>query len=303
MTGLLILAAGAGAGVGLLLVWQGLRPARRPLRRLLADLDTTRPAPAPVFPVAVAAETGWAVRLGMPAAAPLARLGLPTAGTRAALAVLGRSPEAYLAGQATAAFAGLIGPAASAALLAVGGVYLGPILPAWACLILGGLAAATPTLSVRAEAVRTRTAWRQALSAFLDLVVIALAGGAGIQEALADAAQVGTGPVFAQLREVLDEARLTRTSPWQLLAALGDRLGVDELSDLAVTVDLAGSEGARIRASLAARAEGLRARELAEIEGAANSATERMSLPVVLLFAGFLVFLGFPAVAVIATGL
>jgi hypothetical protein len=32
-------------------------------------------------------------------------------------------------------------------------------------------------------------------------------------------------------------------------------------------------------------------------------ATERMSLPVVLLFAGFLLFLGFPAVERVLTGL
>ena len=38
---------------------------------------------------------------------------------------------------------------------------------------------------------------------------------------------------------------------------------------------------------------------LAEMEATAQSATERMSLPVVLLFTGFLVLLGYPAMSLI----
>ena len=66
---------------------------------------------------------------------------------------------------------------------------------------------------------------------------------------------------------------------------------------------LAGTEGARVRASLAAKAASLRTHELAEAETADQAATERMSLPVVLLFAGFLLFLGYPAVEKVLTGL
>ena len=68
-------------------------------------------------------------------------------------------------------------------------------------------------------------------------------------------------------------------------------------------LDLAGTEGAKVRASLAAKAASLRTHELAEAETADQAATERMSLPVVLLFAGFLLFLGFPAVEKVLTGL
>jgi tight adherence protein C len=72
---------------------------------------------------------------------------------------------------------------------------------------------------------------------------------------------------------------------------------------LAASVSLAGTEGAKVRASLAAKAASLRTHELAEAETADQAATERMSLPVVLLFAGFLVFLGYPAVEKVLTGL
>ena len=68
-------------------------------------------------------------------------------------------------------------------------------------------------------------------------------------------------------------------------------------------MQLAGTEGARIRASLSAKAQALRSRQMSEAEAAAAAATERMSLPVVILFAGFLLFLAFPAVAHVLTGL
>jgi uncharacterized membrane protein len=58
-----------------------------------------------------------------------------------------------------------------------------------------------------------------------------------------------------------------------------------------------------VRPSLTAKAASLRAHELTETEAAAQAATERMSLPVVLLFAAFLVFIGFPAIARVISGL
>jgi tight adherence protein C len=64
---------------------------------------------------------------------------------------------------------------------------------------------------------------------------------------------------------------------------------------LAASIGLAGTEGARVRASLQARAVALRGRQLADAEAAAESATERMSLPVVTMATGFLLFIGYPA--------
>jgi hypothetical protein len=132
---------------------------------------------------------------------------------------------------------------------------------------------------------------------------VALAGGGGVETALADAASVGSGWAFASLRRALEEARLARQTPWVALGRLGQELGVDELSELAASVALAGTEGAKVRASLAAKSASLRTHELAEAETADQAATERMSLPVVLLFAGFLLFLGYPAVEKVLTGL
>jgi len=101
----------------------------------------------------------------------------------------------------------------------------------------------------------------------------------------------------------LDQARLARQTPWAALGRLGQQLGVIELSELAASVALAGTEGAKVRSSLAAKAASLRTHQLAEAETADQAASERMSLPVVLLFAGFLLFLGYPAVQKVLTGL
>jgi Flp pilus assembly protein TadB len=80
-----------------------------------------------------------------------------------------------------------------------------------------------------------------------------------------------------------------------VFAELGERLEVSELTELAASVSLAGTHGARIRASLAAKADALRGHQQAEVEAEAEAATERMTIPVAVLLFGFLVFIAYPA--------
>jgi tight adherence protein C len=154
-----------------------------------------------------------------------------------------------------------------------------------------------PDIAVRKKAAERRRQMRHTLTLILDLTAISLAGGAGVQQALADAAQAPHGWAAAKLRHALHVAQLTRTSPWQHLADLGRHLKVSDLSELAATLNLAGTEGAKVRASLAAKARAMRRRQLSEADGAAQAATEQMSLPVVLLFVAFLLLIGYPALA------
>jgi tight adherence protein C len=292
------LLAGIGAGLGLLAIAAGLSPRRASLASALDYLTRQRPVP-----VISLDPGGWAARAGRPAASLLASLGLPGATLRRDLAILGRPAERLLAEQATAAVTGLLLAPALTVLLAAGGVTLGWQLPAAGAIALAAAGFAAPALGVRQEAAGRRAATRHALAAFLDLVVIAIAGGAGIEAALTYAAATGQGPAFAQLRQALETARLTRQPPWQVLGQLGDELGVSELAELAASITLAGTEGAKVRASLAAKAAAMRARQLAEAEASAQAATERMSLPLVILFAGFLLLIGYPAVVHVITGI
>jgi Flp pilus assembly protein TadB len=292
------LLAGALAGLGLLAIAAGLAQRKPPLAEALAALTRE-----PARPLVTTDEGGWTARLGRPAAALLAGVGLPTAAVRRDLAVLGRPVERQLAEQATAALTGLLLVPALAGLLAIGGLRLPWQFPAVAAVALGAAGFTVPVLAVRQEAARRRAEARHALSAFLDLVVVSLAGGAGVEAALTYAGATGRGWAFGQIRGSLEAARLTRRPPWETLGQLGQELGVPELSELAASITLAGTEGARVRASLTAKAAALRTRQLADAEGTAQAATERMSLPLVLLFGGFILLIGYPAIVHVLLGL
>jgi tight adherence protein C len=299
VTGLVLL-AGAGAGLGLWLIVVGWWPRPPRLDKALVALD---PAPHPADTPALDEISGWTARAGRPAVRYLLRLGLPTAGTRRDLATIGKPVGVHLAEQATATVVGLLLPPVLAATLALLGLDPGVAIPTVALVLLAGLGFLAPKLSARSEAAKHRAGFRHALGSFLDLVVVSLAGGAGVDQALDDAATVGRGPAYAELRYALTEARLARVAPWDTLGALGERVGVEQLQQLAATVGLAGTEGAKVRTSLRSRAAALRTRQLTDAEADASAATERMSLPIVALFTGFLIFLGYPAVVAVLTGL
>jgi hypothetical protein len=82
---------------------------------------------------------------------------------------------------------------------------------------------------------------------------------------------------------------------------LGSELGVYELRELAASARLAGDHGARIRDSLSAKADSLRAHQTAMVEARAEAATEKMLLPVVALVVGMILFVGYGVVEAIST--
>ncbi|GIJ08399.1 type II secretion system F family protein [Micromonospora andamanensis] len=284
----LVLTCGLLAGLGLLLAATGLLPAHPSLTQAL---DTLRRSPAPA-PTPTPTHT----RL---LSAPLRALGLPRQRIRADLAVLQRPAALHLADQMLAVLAGMILPPVAIAVVATGGFTVATGTPVWASAAgaVGGWWLAEST--IRAEAQRRRDELRYALSAVLDLVVISLAGGAGLEQALDDACADAHGWAAQRLRHAVDTARLLRVPPWQALDQLGAETGVPELAELAATMSLAGTEGARIRDSLSVRAATLRAHQAAALEAKANAATERMSMPVMLLAAAYLLFLLYPAVTAV----
>jgi tight adherence protein C len=219
------------------------------------------------------------------------------------LLVLGIRPRPRRLDRALDALSREPEPPLASAILAVGGGGTGIVFPAAASLVMAVAGWWMPELSAASAAREYQAAFRHALGSFLDLVVIATAGGAGVDQALDDAAKVGHGPAYAELRYALAEARLARIPPWDTLAQLGARVRVPELEQLAATIGLAGSEGAKVRASLQSRAATMRTKQITDIEGRAASATERMSLPIVILFGAFFILIGFPALATILTSL
>ena len=288
MTGALVV--GTAMGTGLLLLVTGLAPAPPPLGRALADLNRRRPSASE----AQVASTHARLVRSVVGSALVSRL---TEGLTTDLRVAGIGPAEHLAQRVIFAGVGLVWAPFTAALMWAAGVGVGPVLPLWVSLVLAPAGFLAPAFSLRTRAAERRRSFRHAFSSFLDVVSISLASGRGVDTALHDGARAGQGWPFQELRRALLEAQLMGETPWAGLERLGAELGIPEVSELAASAALAGAEGARVRGSLSAKARSLRLRGLTDIEAAAQAASARMSLPVVLLMFGFIIFIGFPAFA------
>lgn len=200
------------------------------------------------------------------------------------------------------ALVGLLLPVACWGVVTAGSLHVSVVLPVWVGIVFAAAGAALPFAVLSSDAKRRRRAARRVVGTFLDLVVLCLAGGMGIEGALHSASQVGEDDVSKRLRTALLLARDSGMTPWDALAQVGRDFGLRELDELAAAVGLAGSQGARIRSTLAAKAASIRRHELSDSEAEANAITERLFLPGVLLLVGFLMFIGYPAVARILGG-
>jgi tight adherence protein C len=290
MNAALLAVFGSGIGLGLAVVLTVLIPARPLLTDAIA-------APHREIAPPRAKPDSLIQQIGAPARGALIALGLPRASVQADLRALDRPIDRHLAQQAGLALIGLLaGPVYAAALAAIG-VRIPTVVLVGGTAMLTATGYLLPSRMAHGEAARLREQIRYATSALLDLASVMLAAGAGQEEAFTTAAAAGTGAGHDRLRTALAAARTTRTPVWDEIAALGRRTGVPELTELAATSLLAGTEGAKIRDTLATKAASLRARLLAAAEAKAASATERMGLPTVLLMTGFLLFVCYPALA------
>jgi hypothetical protein len=286
---------GGLVGIGVFALIRALMPSGRSAVSTVAQIDALRAAAPMTGGTAEPEPTDLKGRLGRRMSAFYVSQGWELRSLRADLAVLDRSWEAFLATKIMLAAAGAVfGPL----LFAVGwelGFGSNPIIPVWMALLFGVVFFLLPDLEARRDAADKRKDLRRVIGAYLDLVSMNLAGGRGLPEALMAAAEVSDGWALMRIRNCLADARITGTSQWVALGRLGEQLGIEELSDLAVTLALVADDGAKIRESLASRAETMRHRELAEIEGAAGEKSQSMLVAQLLLCAGFLVFLIYPA--------
>lgn len=282
------LTVGALFGLGVTLLARGLLAGPVPLddalRRLTLDDRGTTPVAADL-----------SLRAADALGTALARIGLSSSVRDADLRVVERTRERHNVEKLAGAVAGFALPPALLVVTRLGGVATPLALAAAASVALAIAGYALPDALLKTHAAERRRAFRYALSSYLDLVTVILAAGTGVETALLDAAESGRGWAFRQLRSALERSRLTGESPWRVFGRLGEDLDLPELREVASSLDLAGTHGARVRLSLEARARAMRSRDLAETEAEAESATERMSIPSVVLVVGFIVFVGFPA--------
>ncbi len=221
-------------------------------------------------------------------------------GTRLALANF--SLEELLSRCIVCSTIGLLLPSLAWMVLIAEGVQAPLVLPIGAGILLAIGGVLVPISALNADAKRGLRHARRVICSFLDLVVLGLAGGMGIESALLAAAQLGENGVSRRMWAALSLCRDTGEPPWEALSRVGAALGIDELCELATTVGLAGMEGSKVRATLVARAASIRRHELANAEAEANALTERLFIPGAFLLVGFLLFIGYPAFTRIAAG-
>ena len=297
-----VVALGLCFGLALVGAVRALRSEPLPLGVALQRLQRPRVAgaAAPRTPGLAGVGERLGRRLG---ARAVGSVGVRSALVETDLRMVGSSIERHVGTKVLLGLFGVLLPPAWAALVSLGGVRVPLVLVGAAAVLLGGGGFFYPDLSLGEEAERRRREFRLALGSFLDLVVVSIAGGTGVSGSLQTASRVGQGRAFTQIRAAIDASQVTGETPWDALGRLGAELGVSSLSELAASVSLSGTEGARVRDSLAAKATSLRQRELVYAKAAAGSATETMAVPTVMMLAGFVILVGYPAVDAILTGL
>ncbi len=286
-----VLLAGAGVGAGLWLIWRA-STARPSLGDLAAAMaGEGRPVTATALPATEVLEA----RLVRRFIAALAGVGLDPNRRAADLQVTGRTVEQFTLLKLATALGGVL-----FATVIVGLLFAAPpIVALFLAVVLGAGGWLLPEVTLTGEAKEARKAFRHALGSFLDLVNLIEAAGAGPETALYAAAEAGDGPAFTAVRGALDLARHSRRSVWSTLGDLGHDLQVSELSEFAASLALTEDQGARIRQTLAAKADSMRAQQIADARADSEAATERMTIPVVLLLFAFLILIAYPAVAAI----
>lgn len=263
------LAAGMLIGLAVAAAVAAWRPRHPVLRDALAALDERIPAslPSPV-------PTSWRRSV-----LPLLRR-IPVTATGSDLELLGIERDRFLL---------------AAASRAVSLAAAGPVLAGFVVLLDVGLPLVVPTgfavaglfvgwtsysRQVVGRAEQARLQLRSALVAYLQQVGLLRRGGAGVSTALTLPGQLlAESWAMRRLSDELELAQLAGEMPWEGLRRFGERIDVDELSDLSAIAEAAGQDGATVVGTLLARAESLRDELLADEHADAHRASGQMSTP------------------------
>ncbi len=295
MIGLTLIGCAIGAAVFFLIVQ--IRPPRPDPLVMLARFDQAQMgAVAQAEPSPAKSAAGAETRLGRWVSMELARRGIAYTSLRQDLALNGQSFDATMGRKVVVGVGGFLIGLIITIFLGVAGLHLPIGVPVVVALMFAAGFFFIPDFDARTAAGRRRKEFKRALGAYLDWVSLQMSGKAAAEQALPEAAKIGSGWPLALIRHTVTNATRSGQDVWIALTDLGDRIGVVQLRELGTLVQLVAHDGAQVRDTLAARASSLRTEELADAEGTAGKRDQSMLMAQILLGVGFAVFLGYPAV-------
>lgn len=267
----MLLIPGLIIGAGVALIVTALIPRQPHLATTLARLGETTPIIEDVGDGSLQYRVGsWTAR-HLP---DRSWLKVPTTDLR----LIGVSQEKYFYDKVLLALVGFLAPFA----LGLFAQALG-FMPFYIPAVLGIFLAAWLWFSVdgdyRKKANEARAEFTRAVAVYLELVAAERKRGATAARALDTSAAVGESWVFVRIRQELTRARYAGVAPWDALDALSTEIDVPDLADVAKIVRLSGEDGASIYETLRSRGKTLRHKLLAEEHETANSASEKMQIP------------------------
>jgi len=216
-----------------------------------------------------------------------------------ALATIGRSRRQHALLLALALAVGAAVPLIALGLGQASSLISVPLIVPPAVAVIGALVAVAGVQRSTLEAVSTiRSDMRHQLTAYLDMVTMLVAGDSGHETALEQAASIGDGRLFDELRRSLREFGARGQS---LIGALDDvarRCGLEELEQIAGALDLAAADGAPVVRSLTARTATLRSSAASQQEMEARLRTSQLTGPIVGMALVFMALVIYPALAV-----
>ncbi len=287
----LVVAVGMLATLGAWLIVTGWR---QPRPTLAASIRRINRHPAPIESLRSGSSSGLVIRLGeLGAQSAFVRRRL---GSLSALRVIGRPLAAHVGYLIIGTIVGLVLPSLVLAVLNIAGVVdLSIFIPIGLSLLVAVLVPTVIHSSAIADADEIRIDLRHQLSAYLDMMTMLLAGNAGHEGALQQAAEAGDGLLFRRLRRRMREVATTGQSLVNALALVADDFEMPELEQVASAAALSAAEGAPVAKTLAAKCSTLRSTLAADDEGKARVRNDKVTPPLVGMAVLFMALLIYPA--------
>lgn len=152
-------------------------------------------------------------------------------------------------------------------------------LPAFVGLIAAVVLWFAPDTRIRSKAKEARRDFSDAAVEYYRFIAINRRSERAVTPALESAAAISDSWMFVRIREALNLADWGGISAWDGLEALGTRVKVPELIEIAGIMRLAGDAGAAVIDSLVAGAEAMRDQRLKTQYDEAAQATTRTAAP------------------------